>query len=726
MIPALLSVFSLLLPAVQPDQTALPDLLEGVELLPQLGIPGHVAVYGDHAFAVLTTERRPEAIAAAAIYGEGRVFAIAHGAYLGFGQPQQAQLYANALRWCAQDEVVPKIAVLGANHRVQAGLKQAGFEAVAGVTADQLGDYQLAVWDDGAIYPPAAYQAIRRWVHAGGGLVTATCPWGWEQIYSRRGLSLLEHLPQNQVLADMGMVFANGYAERRHPQGFAVAASRPDQAHLRPILDQLEKTGSSTRLDLVERALGAVPARATAFWARLDALLARARASGEIHAPTPSRPLARTDSLSRLAIHDWYRRYRPKHDASFDEEDILKNPAPGALEFPGVSPGPRGVSLRPIHLDPQEVGWISAGLYLQPGTELQLGVSNGLLHDWTLRIGSHSDQLWHKDSWRRLPQVQVSFSGLSDGMGYSSPFGGLIYFEAGAEAQAVEAFIYLPIPVLDNFGDPNFTKWEAHPNGFLNPWVDLHGEHIILTLPREGVESAQELKAAIQYWDQVMVSHCRLAGTPLPLRRERVVADVQISAGYMHAGYPIMVGLDVAVPRGDRPAVLLDVEELREKGNWGMFHELGHNRQKPEWTFAGTGEVTCNLFTLYTMESMVGIEPWKHPWLEAQKDKARRYLAGEGRFEQWQSDPGLALVMYAQIQREFGWKPFQEVFAAYAALPTAQKPHSEDDKRDQWLMRMSNATGRDLGPFFKLWKVPVSGRALAAIADLPDWSAPPI
>jgi len=44
----------------------------------------------------------------------------------------------------------------------------------------------------------------------------------------------------------------------------------------------------------------------------------------------------------------------------------------------------------------------------------------------------------------------------------------------------------------------------------------------------------------------------------------------------------------------------------KHAGVWGLFHELGHNHQSADWTFAGAGEVTVNLFTLYIFDKVCG------------------------------------------------------------------------------------------------------------------------
>jgi hypothetical protein len=197
---------------------------------------------------------------------------------------------------------------------------------------------------------------------------------------------------------------------------------------------------------------------------------------------------------------------------------------------------------------------------------------------------------------------------------------------------------------------------------------------------------------------------------------ERYVSDRQISAGYMHSGYPIMTHLDAA-PR------FVTVQDLRAKGDWGMFHEMGHNHQSGDWTFGGTGEVTVNLFSLYVLETCCpgapvhgGVTP------ENIAKRIRQHLVEhQADFEKWKGDPFTALVMYIQLRQAFGWEAFKKVFAEYRALPGDQRPQSDDDKRDQWLTRLSRTVGRNLGPFFQAWGVPTSDSARSALADLPAW-----
>ena len=70
-------------------------------------------------------------------------------------------------------------------------------------------------------------------------------------------------------------------------------------------------------------------------------------------------------------------------------------------------------------------------------------------------------------------------------------------------------------------------------------------------------------------------------------------------------------------------------------------------------------------------------------------------------FEMWKREPFLALIMYAQMQREFGWDAYRQVFAKYRSLPDAARPKSDDEKRDQWLVRFSRQVGSQPRSFLR-------------------------
>jgi hypothetical protein len=305
----------------------------------------------------------------------------------------------------------------------------------------------------------------------------------------------------------------------------------------------------------------------------------------------------------------------------------------------------------------------------------------------------------------------------------ANAFGGLIYvevpfdLEAGTISARIDGAIEAPRYVL---GKTSIDDWRSTVRRLPAPWAELETEKVVLTLPSEAIRELEDPETLMRFWDGVLDRYAELLGRPAERRRpERFVSDVQISAGYMHSGYPLMTMLDI-VP------TMVARERIASNGHhgvWGLFHEIGHNHQSEDWTFGGTTEVTVNLFSLYIMERICGITEDPHPGVkrDAREKSVAKYLAEGARFEEWKRDPFLALAMYTQLKDAFGWGAFTKVFTEYRDLPEGERPRADDEKRDQWLVRLSRTVGRNLGPFFETWGVPTSEAARTSVADLPGW-----
>ena len=86
----------------------------------------------------------------------------------------------------------------------------------------------------------------------------------------------------------------------------------------------------------------------------------------------------------------------------------------------------------------------------------------------------------------------------------------------------------------------------------------------------------------------------------------------------MHSGYPIVTSMDVA-NSSNCNKFLLNYTTLTTLGQWGIFHELGHNMQRSWWTPPGTEEVTTNIFSLKATQKVLNKSPKFAPWLISQK-----------------------------------------------------------------------------------------------------------
>ena len=340
-----------------------------------------------------------------------------------------------------------------------------------------------------------------------------------------------------------------------------------------------------------------------------------------------------------------------------------------------------------------------------------------------MRIGAHTDTLWHKDEWRRWPEISSHLRLAPKGeQRLTSPFGGLVYLIPGNGSSADARFTLhgaIEAPLFDATDPASVAAWPRARKRARAPWAELVTDGVVISVPAPSLTHLEDPAELAAYWTAAMACYPELLGEPLHPRErpERLVEDVQISAGWMHSGYPVMAhGADTP-----EHSAATDLATLRTAGDWGFFHEFGHNAQDPRWTFDGTGEVTCNLFSLYLGERMAGIEPWQNPWLENQKAKLAPHLTAGAPFDAWKRDPGLALLLFALVQRDFGWAPYQEALASY----TPDVRMADDlAERDGWLLRLSRATERDLGPYFQAMGVPTSAEARAEVAHFEPWLPP--
>lgn len=698
------------------------ELLEGVRRVAAPGVPGPLCVYGpDSTPAVVggagDATRLP--VVAIGSLGQGRVVAFGHDGYFGpatLEQADTARLLTNAVRWAGRSQR-PRVAVL-ARPELAAWLRGRGFDAVE-ATADNLDPCDVALlvpWAQTA----SDLASLDAFVRQGGGLVVAATGWGWAQLHP--GQDLQREYAGNLLLAAAGIQWANDWLdETADGGGYAVDGPPSLLTGAAPALaaaidhETGARTLSQAELAQVSRTLVAnalcAPPDDTLFLPRLRAT------SPEDVVPSVEDPVATTEVLDRVAVTMQTRTY-----FSLPVAEARAHPA--AASFPGVVPqeAPR-LTDEAVPVDTSVPGWHSTALYAPAGEPITVRLPEAAATAGLgLQIGAHTDRLWNvAGDWTRMPEVTRVWPLESIETAFFNPFGGLVYVTVPEGDGLSEPIVTVRIggavraPVF-RLGT-NVDAWPEAAKDSRAPWGEIIGRNMIVTAPGDLVRAAPDPSVVADTWDRLLDLAAELATEPMSRARpERFVTDRQLAYGYMHAGYPLFCHIDQA-------AHLVDVEHLLTEGNWGFFHEVGHNHQHPDWTFSGTVEVTVNLFTLYAFDRLVGMPPLAHE--RGDVDFVRAQMAkfdfDRPDFALWQSDPFLALAMYVQLQHAFGWEAYRTVFDEYRRLPDAERPITDADKRDQWLVRFSRAVGRDLGPFFAAWGVPTTQQARDAIADLPGW-----
>ncbi len=698
-------------------------LLDGVRRVAAPGVPGPLCVFGTGAWTrpVVVGDggggtRLP--VVAGGRIGQGLVVAFGHDGYLNQATLETGdtgRLFENAVEWAAKERSRPRVGVIGAAGAA-AYLRSKGFP-VDEIGPDALAGHEVVVlkpWDE----TEAEVRALMDFVEAGGGLVAAATGWGWAQLNPDQDLQ--RDFSGNRVLARAGIQWADDWLGETDPAGGYAVDGPPSEltaadGALEAALAHSIGGRSLTRAELAQVSRTLV---ANAVCAPPDdaVLLPRLRAAvPEIVVPSPENPVMPDEVLDRVAVTVQTR--------DFDALPLDQARAhPAAARFPGAVPADAPRVTRALTVTTATQEWHSSGLYAPPGEVITIRIPDGAANGgWTLQIGSHTDRLWGvAEGWRRMPDIVRRWPLAAPETRVFSPFGGLIYvLPAGSEGGDVRVEVSGAVEApYFKLGETDPAAWRARLRASPAPWAEIESTYMVVTTPAEVVRDLDDPEPLGRAWGEVLLNAAVLARRLDPnrlVRRERFVADEQISAGYMHSGYPLMCHLDQA-------ANLVSEANLRA-GNWGFFHEVGHNHQSEDWTFDGTVEVTVNLFTLYIYETVSGIpvKANERGSVAFVREQLAKVDWSRPDFEHWKSDPFLALAMYVQLQHAFGWEAYFDVFEEYAQLSEAERPRTDAEKRDQWLVRFSRAVGRDLGPFFQAWGVPTSDQARASVADLPDW-----
>lgn len=476
-------------------------------------------------------------------------------------------------------------------------------------------------------------------------------------------------------------------------------------------------------------------AETTSLRQRLGELLDK---RGEIIAGGKNRIDANVDPLKMLLYRQqsWQAQQTPVAEIKA---------AKSADWFPGAIPATAPRLSREFEIDAAISGWQSLGLYAAPGDRVTITIpETAVKAGLALRIGCHKDILGPQlealgadgkpakgkdkekldlrnlkpeiaiaDNRRlvRWPVATRTFELTAPRTETAYALGGLLYVVVPRNAPAgkikitIDGAVEAPYFVLGQTTNADWAKRRLAPA----PYAELATPDLVLTVPSATIRDLQDAEGLMRWWKQAMKLEDKLSARPRT-SPERIVDDIQISAGGGHSGYPIMAG--------NWAKGMVNLAGLQEKGHWGCLHELGHNENARNnfLSLPNSGEVVCNVFGCYVINTLDKVPI---PEIRAKSWQSAEKLLADGQGNVWErADLFEKLMFYLRIADAFGWDPFLKIAAAEKAKPADGKPE------DRLLVGLSRATGRNLTTYFLAWGWNPSEPARQAIAPLPDWKPP--
>lgn len=366
--------------------------------------------------------------------------------------------------------------------------------------------------------------------------------------------------------------------------------------------------------------------------------------------------------------------------------------------------GPYGTKTLDV---PAAQNWVNTGLYLKAGDSVSLEVLGGT---WSIsdsegdsidhgpctvgqmvaRIGLH-----YKDSELVCVEPSATFEADKDGILYVGALAGNDLGETyetrmnatGArQIQIDSAHQTVPTVLADEAASYDFA---AVSSG----WVELYGEHVILTLPAATAEADKAVLAtALATLDEIYAWEEELrSAVPHHGQRLRFFPD-GTNPGLMLAGNPIRM----------QTSLVTDTDRISRSGQegvglWGYAHEMGHDFSfvGRMWTYQDkTLESWCNLFTIYALENM---------GVALNGSTTDCTSESTGNYDSWDAWGGLCFLR--QFQFDYGWQFYKDFFLELNKHENNQGISGWNAVHDTF----ESIAGQDVTPVFEAWNVPNPG-----------------
>jgi hypothetical protein len=556
------------------------------------GTPGGIAPFGTASFPIMLGTASPvQAVAAAGHYNgnyditAARAVGYSHTALFATSGTN-GTLFANAVLWASRQAApAGTVAVVVSNTAVGTYLSGLGYtvrNATSTITSENLSGAHVLILSGQTDYSPTVMTLINGFTAAGGGLLIAQTPWA---------ASAGAFADATAMLDPFGLVMN---AETAADTSWLISAATPPaiQSAL-PAADALiaDKEGT-TVLTAAERAIAANAIYQTvstridiaAVVAKLDILGDNAH-YGRI-APTLAAPI----NTNTRVVEKMLARYQSKTFDALTPAQLFVHPC--AADFPGLPDAGAATVTKTINVTgntPTDVLMnkgdrsvrFETGLYASPGATISVTIPASMVAQGleVLISGNGSvDETWdggNGGTWTFFPKLWRRVALTSTTTQTGSVLGGIITFMVppgktlGAFDVTISGAIECPAFVL---GETIDAQWIAGIRTRPAPYGYIQNSKLTHYLPKWQLATLDNATAVTAYWKQVMDIADEYYGyTPWRKRGEAATTARYVSAGQAFASYPIEGGW------GTTSTEMLDNSRVR--GNWGMYHELGHGFQ---------------------------------------------------------------------------------------------------------------------------------------------------
>ena len=685
--------------------------------------PSLILPFGDWAFPVgMDSLNRPTVSASHA--GEGRIVGSGHETMSSRSTGAHGNLSLNGLDWVCDGR--QRVGLESSFNGWKDTLLAEGYSVTTSATPADLVNLDCFVTEFWNSYSDAENSQIEQWLTAGGGLIMGGHAWYWS--YSNSDTA--HNYPGNKIAKTTGLLVSstNIYTTTTVPDepwgpNHRLQGALPLlEAHYAGTL-MLTGTDADEVANAINLCVSNLPIDFKTFWGAVHDL---SNQTGLIHIDSQNTYAMNADEIDDLMLN-----VQEKLMRLLPADELFAHPSSSSFPGPVNASAPRPTRTIPIDGDfaglPSGFGYanagahgrMSTGLYAAPGDVVTVTFPTSIVDtNVYVLIGGHTDNLWGKDTLLRHPIIYRNYFVDNTTMQVANAFGGAIYIQVPKGATlgmfnvTISGAVEMP---WYQHGKTDVGDWRLLLRNTAAPTAELSSDWFILTVPSANIRTLDDPDYAMDFWDEALQMEHNLSGyTPWP-RIERAQFDVQISAGWMHSGYPFMA--HVASVDG-----VVNGTYMYQNGDWGMFHELGHNHQWMASTLPGNTEATCNLFSVRLMEDLVGNAGHGAMSPASREQRVESHFANGAPLSAW--SVWTALETHILLKEAFGWAPITAALTEYYWNMSTQP--SGDAEYTEWAIQTSLNTGYNLMPYFAAWNFPLTQASWDAVDHLPVWNTDPL
>ena len=703
------------------------DLLRGMSEADFGGWPSPILPIGEWAFPV-AFESSGIPVVSASHVGKGKILGYGHESWVDANHPFSLR----AVEWVCGENAEVGLAYGAGFDDFENKLQDAGHNVHLSVTPSDLTGIDCLLDEFWNGHDDNDNAALVDFMNSGGGVIMGGHAWYWS--YSNTDVA--HNYPGNKIAKSTGLFVSSdwGYNDvyfQNIPHEYSTI-SNAIAAVLADRIDGIEMANDDAAVaySALSDCTGIVTLDYTDFWTPLRHLVNQ---TGYTVIPYSTLWSSTGYELGADPVADIILRLEDALMFSLPADELPIHPS--HIEFPGEVPLNATRITRTVTVNgtqsglPSNFGYsnprsslrMSTGLYAPPGEIITITVDQETSElGFSILIGAHTDGLWNKEIIKRHSRIYRTWSIENTTTIVANAFGGPIYAYIPAGSAfgeinvTISGAIRAPLFVL---GETSDFEWIYSEKDNPAPWAELVSNNFIMTVPSSEIRDLNNPSQLMNWWDRALEMEHELYGfEPWP-RVERAVFDAQISVGWMHSGYPFMAH-DLSVPD------VVNYTHMSENGDWGMFHELGHNHQWMPSTLPGTTETSCNFASVYLMEDLVGVEGHGAVDPEQRRNRMESYFSDGSNISNW--SVWTALDTYLIIKEEWGWNPITEALSVYYNLSPAEVPSTEEEEFNTWVLHLSNSTGYNLAPYHAAWGFPLNENTYSALEHLPIWVEDPL